>query len=78
MCVYVYIHAKRHMCKPQRTTCRSQFCPSTLWIPGIELKWSGLTVSVIYLWSHLTSPQLAFKTISCSIQATVPLPKMNT
>jgi hypothetical protein len=28
-----------------RTACRSQFSPFTLWVPGIELRSSGLEVS---------------------------------
>lgn len=31
-----------HVYKRQRTTCRSQSCPSTMWAPGIEPRSSGL------------------------------------
>lgn len=33
------------MCGGQRTTCGSQFSPSVIWVPGIELALSGLAAS---------------------------------
>lgn len=32
MCVSIYVYARCGMCKVQRTSWRSQFSPSTLWV----------------------------------------------
>lgn len=32
-----FIYFVCHVCRGQRTACRSQFSPSTLWVPGIQL-----------------------------------------
>lgn len=43
VCVYAYIHAyvPQHECRGQKTTCKSCFSPSTMWILRIELRSSG-------------------------------------
>lgn len=41
--VSMYGHVCAMLCvDDQRTTCWNWFYPSTVWIPGIKLKWSGL------------------------------------
>jgi hypothetical protein len=40
----------------QRSTCRTQFSPSILWVPGIELRSSHTVVGHLYPLSHLASP----------------------
>lgn len=43
----------------RKITCGSQFSPSTMWAPGIELKPLGLVANIFPL-SHLTSPKKGF------------------
>jgi hypothetical protein len=50
-----------HTCGGQRTTCRSQFSPFTMWVPGIKRRLSGLVVGTCLLVSHLTVLHLLFR-----------------
>lgn len=48
-----------HACVGQRTNCRSQLFPSTMWVQGIEeikIRSSGLVPKGPYPLSYLTSP----------------------
>lgn len=59
MCVYACVHAHTHVHihgthGSQKTTCERWFCPSTIWIPGPELRLS-LTYCLSLL-NHVTSP----------------------
>lgn len=55
--MYGYGRAKGHTWKSQRTTYKSQFSPSTMWVLGIELKKSGLTTSIVSLLSNPAGPK---------------------
>lgn len=43
-------------CGGQRTTCGTQVLFSTMWVPGIEFRSSGLTAAVFYQLSCLSGP----------------------
>lgn len=46
----------------QRTILGSQFPPSTMWVPGLELRLSGLVVNTVtHSWGHLPCPKLTLK-----------------
>lgn len=49
--------------RTQRSTCRSQSSPPTMWVLGIKLKWSGLVVRAFYWASPLPWPWLLNKHI---------------
>lgn len=42
-------------CRSWRETCGSQLFPSTMWVPGTELRTPGL-VAMAFIKDHLTSP----------------------
>lgn len=44
----------------QRTTCRSGFFPTAMWVPGIKLRWSGLVAQGFTNWDILLAPLLEF------------------
>lgn len=37
--IYLFVCACmcKHTCEDRRTTCKNHFCPSTMWVPGVEL-----------------------------------------
>lgn len=49
--LYVGMHVPWHKSGSQMATCRNQFFPFTLWIPGVELKFPGLAVSALTHWA---------------------------
>lgn len=49
-----------HVCAGQGTTCRTWFCPLTVWVLGSQ---PGGQVVGIFLLSHLTSPYGVLSTI---------------
>lgn len=44
VCMHACVHIVAH-CGCQRTTCRNWFSPSTVCLPGVELRLSGLVAS---------------------------------
>ena len=54
------INMSWHTCGGQRTTYRSPFCPSTMRVPGIELKFLRFGSKHFYLGNHLGNPQTWF------------------
>lgn len=62
MCVYVHVHASAvmHMWRSE-VNLRGISSPSPKWVPGIELRYSGLVASVLDCLSHPISPKMAFK-----------------
>ena len=59
--IYGHSRRPRYVCVSQRTTCRSQFSPSTSWVPGIKLKSISLGDKCLYPLYNLTDPQPCFK-----------------
>lgn len=55
-----YIYVPRHICRGQRTAGRSQSC-STLWVPGLIVRPSGLAVATFTHWVILLAPNLILK-----------------
>lgn len=47
ICVCMYMYLSQHMCRGQKTTCKIQFSPSTVWILDIELRSSSLGASAL-------------------------------
>lgn len=67
MCVYVCAHAMYcHACEGQRTTCRSQFAPSTMWVPG----WWQVPLSAVP--SHSCCDKSFFEHLAAVAHACTP------
>lgn len=58
LCVCGQAHVYMHICVVS-------FSPSTLWVPGIKPRSSGLEAS-IYLLRHLTGPRNTFTKVVCA------------
>ena len=54
--ICVCVHMSQHM----KTTYRSQFSPSTMWVLGLQFSSAGL-VKCFYLLSHLAIPSSVFE-----------------
>ena len=50
-------HMAVRMCRDEKTSCRSRFSPSTLWVPGIKFK-SGLAANTFAQLAIRLSPDL--------------------
>lgn len=51
LCVYMCMYVPQHTYEGQRTSFRSQFFASTMWVLGLELGLSGLLTSTFTRWA---------------------------
>lgn len=57
---HTHTHYPQHVWESQRKTYRSCFSPTTVWIPGIELRLSGLVENIFTCWAILLVPTVLF------------------
>lgn len=51
VCACVHVHVQDAHVGFRGTNSRSWFCPSTMWVPGVDLRWSGLVANTYICWA---------------------------
>lgn len=60
----IHTHCPQHVWESQRKTYRSCFSPTTIWIPGIERRLSGLVANIFTCWAIWLVPTFFFLNVS--------------